>query len=136
MKALAVDYGERYVGVAVTDDGGRIPLRHSTVDQRQEDALARVAALVTSERVRAVVVGVPVSMDGSESGQTHAALRFIEELRSRLPGGVAVEEIDERLTSKEAAQRVRAEGGRAGEEHAEAARLMLEAWLKRRERGM
>ncbi|MBI4022343.1 MAG: Holliday junction resolvase RuvX [Candidatus Andersenbacteria bacterium] len=130
MKVLAMDYGERYVGLAVTDDEGRMPMRHSTIDQRREKAVPHVVAIVEEEKVSAVVVGVPFRMQGGDSEQTRACRRFIERLRLALPAGVSVAEIDERLTSKEAVRLIRAEGGKPEEEHAEAARLMLADWLQ------
>lgn len=131
VKVLAIDYGERYVGVAVTDDDGRLALRLRTLDRRQLEVLAGVRDIVAAEKVKVVVVGVPLGMDGEETGQTHASLAFIERLQEVLGPAVAVEGVDERLTSKEAARRVRAEGGRPDDEHAEAARLMLETYLKK-----
>lgn len=131
MKALAVDYGERFVGLAMTDGDGRIALRHSTLDQRGGEAVKRIAAMVRSENATVVLVGVPVSLRGGVSEQTRSCRRFIERLRPVLPAGVAVLEVDERLTSREAARLINAEGGRPEDEHAEAARLLLNDWLQR-----
>lgn len=128
---LALDYGARYVGVAITDNEGKIPLRHSVIDRKQQDALSTVRDLVAHQKASLVLVGVPVSLDGTESAQTKVSRSFILELQALLGDQAKVEPVDERFTSKEAERRVRAEGGKPTDAHAEAARLMLESYLKK-----
>lgn len=126
---LCLDYGERYVGVAITDVDGGIALRHSVIDRNLDDVLNAVEAIVEEEDVSKILVGVPRSLSGEESDQTHASLAFIEDLRDQLPT-LPIEEVDETFTSVEAERTVAAEGGKKEETHAEAARLMLESYLK------
>lgn len=130
MKILAIDYGERYVGLAVTDDDGTIALRHSVIDQTQTRVFEGLATIVRQEAIGKVLVGVPISLRGNETQQTRVSRQFIKDLRQTLGDGVDVAAVDETLTSVEAAQRIRAEGGKAEEEHMEAARLMLEEYLR------
>lgn len=127
---LCLDYGERYVGVAITDPEGRLALRHSVIDQKKEGALVLVIDLVAKNNIKKVLVGVPLNLEGEETDQTHVSLAFMEQLRDLLGGDVTVEGVDETLTSVEAEHRLAAEGGKAQDEHAEAARLMLEEYLK------
>lgn len=134
MVVLALDYGERYVGVAITDPDGRLALRHSTIDQKTTDVFIVVKKLVVDEQVTKVLVGVPLSLSGNETQQTHVSLQFIERLRQALGSSVVVEGVDETLTSVEAERIVRDEGGKKGDAHAEAARLMLEDYLSARRR--
>ncbi|MEK7556615.1 MAG: Holliday junction resolvase RuvX [Patescibacteria group bacterium] len=126
---LCLDYGERYVGVAITDVDGEIALRYSVVDTRDDDVLDEVEAMVEEEDVSKILVGVPRSLSGEESDQTHICLAFVEDLRDRLPS-MPIEEVDETFTSLEAERTVAAEGSKKEEAHAEAARLMLESYLK------
>ncbi len=130
-KILCLDYGERYVGVAVTDSERKIALRHSTIDQGKADIWKQVGLLVQSEQAEKVLVGVPVSLSGGETAQTRASLEFLEKLQSVLGNKVVVEGVDEVFSSKEARRRLRAEGGNEGEEHREAARLMLADYIAR-----
>lgn len=127
---LCLDYGERYVGVAITDIDGELALRHIVIDQGKQDVLDEVEVIVEEEDVSRILVGVPRSLSGEESEQTHVCLAFIEDLRDRLPS-MPVEEVDETFTSVEAQRTIQAEGGQKEEAHAEAARLMLESFLKR-----
>ncbi len=126
---VALDYGSRYIGVAITDPDSRLALRHSVIDQKKEDAFTTLAALVEKERVEKIIVGVPISLSGKESKQTHITRAFMEKLRQHLPSNVTVEETDETLTSWSADKRVKLEGGKPEEGHMEAARLILEAYL-------
>lgn len=126
---VCLDYGERYVGVAITDSGGKMALRRSVIDRKQTDIISVVRELVAQEKVRLVLVGVPVSLSGGESAQTKISRDFIVELQAALGEQVKVEPVDERFTSKEAERRIRSEGGKREQAHAEAARLMLESYL-------
>lgn len=127
---LALDYGDRYIGVAATDIEGRIPYRHSVIDQKHQDALPQIRQVVAQEEAVKVLVGVPVNLEGEETQQTHKTLEFIELLRESLGDDVEVEGVDETLTSVEAQRVLRHEGGSDKDEHAEAARLMLSDYLQ------
>lgn len=126
---LCLDYGERYIGVAVTDPDGRIALRHSTIDQKKQKGLEQIAGLVEEEKIKKVLVGVPISLAGGETAQTHASLVFMEQLREVLGKEIEVEGVDETLTSVEAGRQLKFEGAKLEEEHAEAARLMLADYI-------
>ena len=91
-------------------------------------ALEAVAELVAREDVVEIIVGLPLSLDGSESGQTAAARRFAAKLRIRL--ALTVTEWDERLSSVEAGRSV---GGparrRSGQLDSAAAAVVLQVVL-------
>lgn len=139
---LCLDYGERYVGVAITDVDGKIALRYSVIDRKRPHPtpplsgrdigglLDAIAMIVEDEGITTIVVGVPRSLSGKESDQTHTTLVFVEDVKERFPN-VKVETVDETFTSKEAERVIRAEGGSLEDAHAEAARLMLESYLAR-----
>ena len=57
-------------------------------------------------------------------------IQFIEELKEALGPDVDIESVDETLTSVEAEKVLRFEGGKKGDQHAEAARIMLDDYLK------
>lgn len=126
---IALDHGERYIGVATTDDEGRLSLRHSTIDQKKDEALPAVKKIVEENEVKKILVGVPVSLEGEDTDQTHVALAFIEELRGEFPD-ITVEGADETLTSAEAMANIKLQGGNEKEEHEESARIILESYLK------
>jgi putative Holliday junction resolvase len=130
MAILCLDYGERYVGAAITDADERLALRHSIIDRKQHDVFQAVRETVEREEVSKILVGVPVSLSGRETEQTRVSLAFIEQLTKALDPTITIESVDETLTSVEAENIVRFEGGKKDDAHAEAARLMLEQYLR------
>jgi len=123
---LCFDYGEKRIGVAVgqTLTGTATPLATLPAREGAPD-WARVAALVAEWSPDALVVGLPLNMDGTEQALTGRARRFANRLRGRhaLPLHFA----DERLSTREARGR---EGGvpREGRD-AVAAQVILEGWM-------
>jgi putative Holliday junction resolvase len=125
VRALAIDHGAARCGCAISDPSGTIV---RPIDPVGPDPAA-VQALVAEYGVETVVVGLPVSLDGTEGGQAAAARDFAAALAERLD--VPVETYDERLTTKLAAASRRG-GSRAAEDSLAAAHL-LETWLTARE---
>ena len=134
MRVLAVDWGERRIGLAVSDPreiiaSGLETLRIRTVDQGV-DGVVRVAREVGAERV---VVGLPLRMDGGRGTAAESAQRFADLVREH--SGLVVETYDERLTSALSERRLRETGVRTG--HAKervdqgAAIALLESYLAR-----
>lgn len=109
-RLLALDVGERRVGVAVSDPTGWLarPLTIVHCRSKRED-LAAIARLVEEQGVTAVVVGYPLNMDGSVGPQARRVARYAAALERVLP--VPVMLWDERLSSEEAADRLRAAAG-------------------------
>ena len=133
MIILSLDYGERYVGVAVTDPDGQIALRHSFIDQTKQDALKEIILIVQNEKATKVLVGVPISLSGKQSEQSKSSLVFIDQLGVALGHDVTITGVDETFTSVEAERRLKAEGADHLQAHAEAARLMLDQYLKQQQ---
>lgn len=124
---LALDDGEQRIGLAVTDQGQRHALAHSAVHAKPEAAaLSAILRVISTERVERIVVGLPLTLAGTEGAAARKARAFggVLARATSLP----VEFVDERFTSG-AAERAAAEKGT--EPDAEAARLILEAWLQR-----
>ncbi|HEY8093719.1 MAG TPA: Holliday junction resolvase RuvX [Acidimicrobiales bacterium] len=132
---LALDLGSKRIGVAVSDRSGTIatPL---TVVARSGDVArdhARIAALVAEEEAVRVVVGLPLSLDGSLGPAAKAARSEAEALAQVVP--VPVESFDERLTTV-TAERALMEANMRGQDRRQvvdkvAAAVMLQAWLDR-----
>jgi putative Holliday junction resolvase len=135
MRAIGLDLGSRRIGVAVSDRSGTIasPL---TVIVRSGDENAdhgRIAALLAEEEAERVVVGLPLSLDGSIGPAARGAIAEAERLSSVV--AVPVETFDERLTTVTAERTLREQGvkTRAGRGVVDkvAAAVMLQAWLER-----
>ena len=103
MRYLAVDYGTKRTGLAVCDARETIasPL---TVVQGCKDLIGRIKRIVAAEEIGAVVVGLPLNMDGTEGPQAKLVLAFARELGRQVPVPIHLQ--DERLSSFEAEQKL------------------------------
>ncbi|MGA9771625.1 MAG: Holliday junction resolvase RuvX [Blastocatellia bacterium] len=103
MRVLAVDFGSKRIGTAISDGLG-ISVRPVETIKRSslERDILRLKFLVEDLEAEAVVVGLPLRMDGTTGDAARSAMRFVERLKSKL--NVAVFTQDERLTSYEAEQ--------------------------------
>ena len=102
-RVLAIDYGTRRLGLALSD-ALRVtarPLATWTRTNRRRD-LARLRDLCRLHEVDTIVVGWPLRLDGSEGDMANEARRFADRVRKHL--GLHVELVDERLTSWQAEQ--------------------------------
>lgn len=106
MRVLALDVGERRVGIAISDPTGTLarPLQVLSRGSREED-LAAIKNLVADHGVDLVVVGQPLSLDGLEGPQARRVGRYMRVLADHLP--VPVIAWDERFTTAEAEEIVR-----------------------------
>ncbi|MBC8447596.1 MAG: Holliday junction resolvase RuvX [Chloroflexi bacterium] len=130
-RLLALDVGERRVGVAVSDPTGWLarPLTIIRRRSKRED-FAAFARLVQEQEATAVVVGYPLNMDGSVGPQARRVARYAAALEQALPVPIVL--WDERLSSEEALERLRAAGGgRRRRKHLDdaAAAVILQEYL-------
>lgn len=129
---LAVDWGERRVGIAISDPVGLLARALPTLETRSETQTVRaVAELVAREEVGEIVVGLPLRLDGSRGEAAEQAEALAERLRRET--GLPVHLWDERLTSVQAERLARETGertrGRKGRIDARAAELLLQSYL-------
>jgi len=126
MRVLAVDHGGVRAGTAICDPSGTVVRPLGVISPPDAGEVARVAA---SEEAEVIVVGLPVSLDGSERAQAEAARSFAAEVAEH--AAVPVETYDERLTTRMASQSAR-DGARAPADALAAAHL-LESYLSSQE---
>lgn len=131
---LGFDYGHKQIGVAVgqtlTATASPLTTVRVTAAEPDWDAIGR---LVETWHPDAIVVGIPLNMDGTEQLTTHTARRFARELGHRFH--LPVYPADERLTTVEARRRLAEAGRPQAEDDAVAAQIILEAWLEERQNG-
>jgi putative Holliday junction resolvase len=137
---VGLDLGERRIGVAVSDRSGITAVPHTTL-QRSGDAdadadrraIARVVAELGAERV---VVGLPLSLDGTSGPAARAAEAEAHALAAVLP--VPVELVDERFTTVTANRSLAGAGVRGRDRRRKvdevAATVLLQTWLDGRQR--
>ena len=135
-RAVGVDLGAKRIGIAVSDSAGTLATPRGTLVRSGDIGRDRRALvdLVVEEEAVIVVVGHPLSLDGSRGPAARAAEDEAEALSALLEGrGVAVELFDERLTTVSAHQALTAGGTKGRNQRAvvdqTAAAVMLMAWL-------
>ena len=133
-RVLGFDYGTRQIGVAVgqTLTGNARPLK----ELRARDGIPnwdQIGALLKEWEPDALIVGLPLNMDGTPSDMSARAEKFARRLHGRFQ--LPVHCIDERLSTFEAKQTLRDSGRRAPTSYRDnpvdslAAALLLETWL-------
>lgn len=131
---LAFDFGVKRIGVAV----GEWPLAQAhpltTIHgEANAERFAAIEALLKEWRPVSLVVGLPVALDGSAHEMTARSTRFANQLRGRF--GLPVDYAEERLSSVEAEERLRANGhnARSAREHVDAlaAQIILQCFFER-----
>ena len=133
-RILAVDWGERRIGLAVSDPQGIIATGLETLVARSaRDALDGVVAVAREYEVERIVVGLPLLLSGERGQAADAALAFAEKLRAAT--GITVDTYDERLTSALSTRRLHDLGVRVGRRKGRvdqgAAVALLESFLSR-----
>ncbi|MHB1415200.1 MAG: Holliday junction resolvase RuvX [Chloroflexota bacterium] len=132
MRAMALDVGQRRIGIALSDPDGSLAYARGVIKRGKLNRdLDEIAAVVEEEEVAVVVVGLPRSLDGTLGPQAERVQRFADLLRQRL--SVPVEFWDERLSTV-AANRALEEAGVPARERrdridAAAAALILQTYL-------
>lgn len=108
-RILAIDFGMKRMGVAVSDALGLTAQGRPTIERtRTQDDLRRIEELVEEYSVALIIVGNPIGHAGTETEMSRRAAAFAEKLRRRV--SCPVELRDERLTSAEANRVLRASG--------------------------
>ena len=130
--ALGIDHGDARIGVAATDDFGILAHPVETIEVSKGSAVERIAQLTEMRKIRTLVVGLPVRMDGSEGTSAAKVRAFAELLRERLPA-LPLIFVDETLTTSTAAAKLR-EAGRSAKKQKSvidqaAAVEILNAWM-------
>jgi putative holliday junction resolvase len=131
MRTLGLDVGERRIGIAVSDPDARIALPLGTHERRGGDDASALLALARREEAGRIVVGLPLSLDGTHGPQAEVASHFAERLRA--DGDIEIVLWDERLSSREADHHLRAAGKRGKDAKAQrdaiAASIVLQSYL-------
>ncbi len=133
MRILGLDYGEKTIGVAVSDLMGWTAQGVETI-RRSKSELDRLKELISQYSVEEIVVGLPKNMDGSLGPRARLTLKFVELLKKTI--GLPVSTWDERLTTM-AAQKtlIEADVSRAKRKQVidkMAAVLILQGYLDRK----
>jgi putative holliday junction resolvase len=136
MRAIGLDLGSKRIGVALCDSAGTLATPYEVVARTGDRARehGRIGALVEEAGAEIVVVGLPLSLDGTAGPAARGALDEVGQLRAALP--VPVVTHDERLTTVTAERHLAAQGLRGPARRKVidkvAAAVILQSWLDHR----
>jgi putative Holliday junction resolvase len=145
MRLLALDVGDSRIGIAISDPNGQVAVPFKTIQRRfLESDIAEIAGLAAEEEVEALVVGLPLSLDGTAGRQAERVQEFASHLQAAV--SLPIEFWDERLSTAQAERLLsgRQEGQRRArprprkgkaEQDALAAAIILQGYLDSRRGG-
>lgn len=137
MRILAIDYGEKRVGLAISDPAETMALSLGLFENYgTEQDIERLAQRIAESGAEEVVIGLPLNMDGTVGPSARRVMRVVEQLKHRI--SVPIVTWDERLTSEEARVRMRGVEMTRKKKRAHlnlvSAQIILEAYLAFRHR--
>jgi len=137
---LGIDYGDVRIGLAKSDEDGRVATPYKTIvlakDTKTKEILFQIATVINTSSdqnatVEHIVVGLPLTLSGDDSLTTLKARRFTKELKEQVD--IPVTMYDERYSSKSASAALRATGANSrkmrGRVDEIAAAIMLQSFL-------
>jgi len=136
MKIISIDYGDKRIGLAVSDESGKLANRFKTIENKGLDnVIVEIKNILHDERIEKIVIGVPIGLK-AESEQTRKTNNFIALLRKE--ADIPIDCINEMYTSKMAEKNL-FDAGKRGQEvkelvDQEAARIILQEYLDKNDK--
>ncbi len=94
---LAIDYGERFIGLAVRTIKTTIPIPLKVIDFKKELGLKIISEIINEYDIEDIVIGYPIGLNNSENRMTDLVNLFIKDISKF---NIPIFKIDERLSSK------------------------------------
>lgn len=110
--ALGVDFGDARIGLAATDDFGIMAHPVETIPISHRDPLPRIREIAALRKVKTLVVGLPLRLDGSEGDSAKKVSAFATRLAAALPE-IPMVFVDESYTTSDASEKLREAGRKA-----------------------
>ena len=99
-KALGIDYGDRRIGIAVSDETQEVVFPREYISNEGDvEVIQKIKELCEQEKIILVVVGLPLNMEGEDSEQTKKVHKFTQELTEAVDQEIVLH--DERLTTRQ-----------------------------------
>ena len=112
-RILSIDYGERRIGIALSDPLKIIAKPYTTIDRLVEkDFILSINRIIKDKEVNKIIIGLPFTLKNSQSKQTENVLKFVENLKKKI--SISIETYDERFTSILAKQSLIFQGVKTG----------------------
>ena len=94
---LAIDYGERFLGLAVRTAKTTIPIPLKVIDSKKDIIKKSLIDCIKEYNINEIVIGYPIGLNNSENRMTNLVNDFIEDINEF---NIPIFKIDERLSSK------------------------------------
>jgi len=94
---LAIDYGERFIGIAIRTLKTTIPIPLKVIDSKKETIYKSIQQIIKEYDINEIIIGYPIGLNNSENRMTKLVSIFIEEIDKF---NIPIYKIDERLSSK------------------------------------
>ena len=134
MKILSIDYGDKRIGLAISDENEKLASRFLTLENKsQKKSIVEIKNIISEKNIRKIIIGIPIGLKG-ESAQTRDIKEFSVELSENIK--IPIIEINEVFTSKMAEENLLQAGVKSREVKEtidqEAARIILQDYLDRK----
>ena len=128
-RILAIDYGEKRIGVAISDRTNKIALSLEVIINDDIDrSIFRINKIIDEYEIGTMVVGLPLGLKNVVTNQTTETLNFIDELEQVVK--INIEKVDERFTSKLADKfLLNKKSKKLGDRDIKSAQIMLQDYL-------
>ena len=131
-RVLGIDYGERRIGLALSDPMGIIAKPLRTIDRKKTtDYISEILNTSEEKKANIIVVGLPLTLRGKKSKQTEVVQKFIDKLTQLR--SIPVVPVDERLSTIAAIKSLQEQGVKTGHEKGRvdetAAAIILQEYL-------
>jgi len=108
MKLLALDIGKKRIGVAISTSGIIVREYETIRNLSPEETAKKILSFIESEKIQKLIIGLPKSMDGTDSDYTKYVRKFANSFKKNIKIPIILE--DERLTTNEARRQLIALG--------------------------
>jgi len=130
---LAIDYGDKRVGVAVSDYNKEVAFpRDFLTYTGEKDLIRQLKTLCEKDDIIKVILGLPIMMDGTFGDRALKTQKFFDKLREEMPQ-MSIDLFDERLSTEFAVKSLRGQGIKAkdqkGKRDALSAQIILQNYL-------
>ncbi|OGS28050.1 MAG: hypothetical protein A2297_03140 [Elusimicrobia bacterium RIFOXYB2_FULL_48_7] len=98
MRILAIDYGEKRIGIALSDPLGITAQPYATLDNDGTE-IEKLKTIISEKEVTKIIIGLPLRLDGTKSESSQKALAFAETVKNATTADIEL--VDERFSSRE-----------------------------------
>jgi len=96
---LGIDFGERYIGLAIKKENLSVPYAHKVIDQTKSNLIKELEKTIDEEKITKIIIGNPLGLSNNESRMSKLVDEFIKnDLTTNF--NIPIIKIDERFTSK------------------------------------